>query len=120
MTMLEAPDGDDPKIKLSQETIDYIARSQYNGINGYRCDKCQSIMWVKHVAKGVTPMYLKCRSRVGCPGTGISLMYRVPVLLNAPVKWEWYRPNQREYDGLSTSMKDHVNRGGLMIREIKA
>jgi hypothetical protein len=41
------------------------------------------------------------------------------VVDDAEPEWEWFRPSRDEYKGLNPEMKEHVIRGGLMIRKRK-
>lgn len=90
-------------------------------INAYSCTTCSKLTVVQHIDAGVTPMFLACRATPDCDGTGESLGYpnqdRIPQRVREAVRWEWYRPNRREFMKLSAEMKAHVSRGGLLLRE---
>lgn len=61
---------------------------------------------------GVTPFIIGCPD---CGGEAQSSMYRVPA--NLDPTHEWYRPDS--LDGLKPGERDHVERGGLLLRPIK-
>lgn len=44
-------------------------------------------------------------------------MYNIPNILTA--SYEWYKPEIEAYKALSSSERDHVDNGGLLIRKIK-
>lgn len=88
-------------------------------INGYRCDSCKKYILVIHADKGVTPMFLECKATEGCGGRSVSLMYPktpMPDELKAKIQWEWYRPNQEEFNTMDEAMKYHLRQGGLALR----
>lgn len=90
-------------------------------INGWICDKCHEVTYAIHLDEGVTPFYLGCRVTDGCKGLAESLFYpdsRPPPHVIAEVKWEWYEPNNVRYQTLNENEKDHVDKGGLLIREL--
>ena len=111
--------------------------SKRGEINGWTCDKCGEITYVIHVADGVTPMFLACRASgdLGhCSGMGTSLMYPAPPVpphVLAAVGWEWYLPEppKRRFDidtgkfftppdTLTPAERQHVEQGGLLLREL--
>lgn len=94
--------------------------SGFNGReNAYRCRDCGGLTVTIDVDDGVTPMFLACRAsgREGdCPGTAGSMMYPQgprPAHIPEPA-WEWFRP--RTVQGLDAETRDHVQRGGLLLR----
>ena len=112
------------EISLPEPVIEYLvkldAHMQGRMVNGYLCSQCRKTLITTHVHPGVTPIGIECRMTKGCPGIAYSLNYPegpVPEELGPPT-WEWYRPEQEEYDTLATFMKEHVMQGGLMLREI--
>jgi hypothetical protein len=99
--------------------------SRRKEINGWRCKECGAVTYAVHVDDGVTPMFLACRAsgsvEEGCHGQGVSLMYPVPPApahVVEAVGWEWYQPTGRELRNLDANMRDHVERGGLMLRPL--
>lgn len=62
---------------------------------------------------GVTPFMTCCPQ---CGETVQSAFYRIPHDLTAT--HEWYRPAREEYEGLSRGSKEHVLKGGLLLRPI--
>ncbi len=89
-----------------------------NGVNAYSCDRCRQTIITIHVDDGVTPMMLACRAKKDCRGTMRSGFYKEPESSRPDATHEWYKPVGVEFDALSRAMKDHVERGGLDIREI--
>jgi len=93
-------------------------------INGWRCDRCGQHTYCIHVNDGVTPMFLACRAsgRLGdCDGTGASLMYPggpPPAHVIEAVQFEWYEPTGFEYRRLEPSAREHVDKGGLLLRDL--
>ena len=100
--------------------------SKRGEINGWTCDKCGETTYCVHVDDGVTPMFLGCRatgSPDDCDGMGQSLMYPeppAPPYVAAAVRWEWYTPAPKEKTELllKPDVLDHVERGGLLLREL--
>jgi hypothetical protein len=89
-------------------------------VNGYHCPSCGRTLIVTHLDEGVTPVFLACRKTAGCTGQSHSLGYPpspVPAYLGEPTH-EWYRPGQEQFDSLDPAMREHVERGGLMLREV--
>jgi hypothetical protein len=107
-------------------------------VNGYWCRDCGGTTYVIHVHEGVTPMFLACRAQGGtaeglmCGQMARSLMYPweqpigsdqqlpIPPAITNMVAWEWYIPDQPELVGLDGETRDHVERGGLLLRELTA
>lgn len=85
--------------------------------NVYICEKCRYAGVTIDRDPGVTPVIIGCLSRKKCDGRAYSTMYRAPTNLE-PVA-EWYRPSDEEIAGKSQSVKDHVSRGGLLLRLIQ-
>lgn len=95
--------------------------SERNKINGWRCDECGFHTYAIHVDDGVTPMFLTCRALPSCKGRAVSLMYPAPPAPEHVVKavaWEWYRPSRKAIRSMSSSMRDHIERGGLDLRPL--
>lgn len=87
-------------------------------INGYICETCTGVIYVRHADAGTTPMFLTCRATAGCAGRMDSTMYALPPAGFHPlhVTYEWFKPNDlSDYD---PSMRDHLERGGLDLRRI--
>jgi hypothetical protein len=83
-------------------------------INSYDCPRGHSTVTID-VDEGVTPMFLNCRT-VNCGLQARSSFYHVPVGLKP--EFEWYKPT--DIKKLNPAEKEHVNKGGLLIRKIKA
>lgn len=95
--------------------------SARNEINGWKCGICGKITYCIHVYEGITPMFLGCRETDGCTGTAKSLMYPPPPAPDhviAAVKWEWYKPCADELRNSDAPTREHVERGGLLLREL--
>lgn len=87
--------------------------------NAYECPVCGGYTTTVNVDDGVTPMFLACRVTPGCPGRAASLIYPEgprPAHIPPPA-WEWYRPSRRERRSLDPVTREHVEMGGLLIRE---
>lgn len=98
-------------------------------LNAYYCKECRRYIVTIDRDHGVTPMFLACRvlgdpSDPGntCKGQMQSMGYpSLPWLENAPEPtptWEWYRPT--DLAGFSEGMRDHIQRGGLALRQVSA
>jgi hypothetical protein len=90
-------------------------------INGWTCHTCGRYTVAVHKDDGTTPMMLGCRATEGCDGIAMSMGYppgdppdHILELLN----FEWYKPSRKEYKKLDAASKDHVSKGGLLIRRI--
>lgn len=93
---------------------------KYGYKNVYRCPKCGGHTVTIDVDEGVTPFMLRCRAsgREGdCDGMAESSFYRVPP--DVIPQWGWFTPRGSEYRKLSPGMREHVDKGGLDIREIR-
>lgn len=96
-------------------------------INGWQCDTCHEVAYCVHVHNGVTPMFLACRAEgvdpeeAKCKGTGKSLWYPSdpppPHVIDA-VQWEWYTPTPAELRVRSQGDREHVRKGGVLIRPL--
>ena len=80
-------------------------------LNIYTCEKCNAHIVTKDVDDGVTPFMTPCDD---CDGMMLSSFYRVWDQSMRP-DYEWYRPENT--DGLSKYVKDHVDKGGLIMRK---
>jgi hypothetical protein len=116
--MVLAPDGDFPLLWIDRDLFLFLIEHPPRGKNIYVCEEDRSHRQVTvDIHRGVTPFLKKCPVP-GCPGTGVSSMYRVEEWGIEP-EWEWYRPSRDEYPYLQLSMKEHVMRGGLMMRKYR-
>lgn len=102
-------------------------------MNIYICEHgCHNV--TVDVDKGVTPFMIACefkgrpdrpanpaKMKNGkCIGTAKSCMYPKELPANAPYPvptHEWYRPDLEEYVKLPKDEKEHVEKGGLLMRE---
>lgn len=100
--------------------------------NAYYCNECRGYIVTIDLDEGVTPMFLACRvaGEAGhanpCQGTMQSMMYPQPPWpetdgYGTPIPteptWEWYSPDRNEYRRLDMQVKEHVDLGGLLLRE---
>ncbi len=99
--------------------------AQPERVNVYICPVCAGYTVTIDIHHGVTPFMLGCRAsgRPGdCGGMAESSFYpkgpRPPHI--PPPQWEWYTPLEGEYRRLNRDMREHVDKGGLMIRKKKA
>lgn len=96
-----------------------LARTPHHGTNAYTCPVCHLNTVTIDVDPGVTPMFLGCRRTPGCTGMATSAGYPAgppPEELLKHLDWEWSTPTEREFRKLSHETKDHVERGGLVLR----
>ncbi len=84
--------------------------------NKYKCDRCQGEIITIDREEGVTPFAMACRATDGCHGTMTSSFYVCDQSLRA--EWEWYKPARLK--GLDADMRDHVEKGGLVLQRIPA
>lgn len=96
--------------------------SGHFGINGWTCEKCGETTYCVDIHEGVTPMMLACRATTACNGTARSLFYPrdPPEHVLAAVRWEWYRPSDKQARRMGARLAEHVERGGLVIRPLTA
>lgn len=87
--------------------------------NVYTCGKCGEKMVTVDLDDGVAPFMTDCAK---CGGFMTSAFYAVDQSLLSTHEWYSPGPNERARmaktaRGLGT-LRDHVNRGGLLLREI--
>lgn len=88
----------------------------YKGkINQYTCQLCGGHIVTIDRDEGTTAMLLGCRATPGCKGSMVSEMYQVDQTLTPD--HEWYKPHKVPRD---PGMRDHVQRGGLLLRKIES
>lgn len=91
--------------------------SSFEGkVNIYVCKEGHKTITIDSV-EGVTPFLIKCRCTGGCDELAQSSMYRVDQAQRPG--YEWYKPDKKEFNNLDEGMKDHVNRGGLLLRRVR-
>lgn len=103
-------DNDPPK-KNSDKARGFKGRK-----NIYTCDRCFGHIVTVDLEDGTTPFILKCRATFGCEGRMKSSLYRVADQ-SMRAGFEWYRPSIIEAAALEPAAAEHVNKGGLLIRE---
>lgn len=87
-------------------------------VNAYRCKDCDGVIVTEHADAGTTPMFLACR--LCDTGEMVSFGYPrgpIPRTLAAKPRYVWYRPSKREMKRLDPVLRDHVERGGLLLRD---
>lgn len=87
--------------------------NRVNVINTYACEMCGQKLVTVDRDKGVTPMFMACRS---CGGRSVSAWYRCDQSL-IPTH-EWYRLTPKQIKRQPKYTRDHFRKGGLDIREI--
>lgn len=96
------------------------AAAHYNGADGfdnsarknaYECENCKSYIVTVDREPGVTPFMVSCGN---CNSSATSKFYLVHPSLTPT--HEWYRPET--LDDLSGWSRDHVEKGGLLLRQI--
>lgn len=97
--------------------------------NYYRCTKCHRILVTVDVQEGVTPMFLACNGPIAdrgrmsrCDGDLVSAMYPPtktwpPVAQREPTA-EWAVPDKVSLKRMPQATKDHVAKGGLLLRPL--
>lgn len=82
-------------------------------LNIYVCDVCLGHTVTRDMDQGVTPFMISCHATEGCKGDMQSSMYRVfdQRMLHSH---EWFRPEITA--GMSAGTRDHVSKGGLILR----
>lgn len=85
--------------------------------NIYLCHACGHGFVSIDTDDGVTPFTTGCR-RSGCTSVAMSLFYRCPqeMLANITPAIDWYRPAAAEVAMLSPATREHVDKGGLLLR----
>jgi hypothetical protein len=116
--MISAPDGDFPLLWIDRDLFLWLIEHPVRGKNVYVCDYDKNHLRVTvDIHRGVTPFLKKCPVE-GCTGIGVSSMYSVGEWGIEP-EWEWYRPSRDEFIGLSRETREHVMRGGLLMRKYR-
>jgi len=88
--------------------------------NIYTCEARFGHVVTVDLEDGVTPFMIECKAKDGCKGMMQSSMYRVFDQRMRP-NFEWYRPkNNEEMIRLSAWSRDHVAKGGLILRSCSA
>ena len=86
-------------------------------INAYDCAACGGTIITVDIDDGVTPFMITCRAKEKCGGNMYSRFYsRTGALLPG---WEWYTPTDGEKSKLDPYTLQHVNDGGLLLRQRK-
>lgn len=83
-------------------------------LNIYVCESCREHIVTRDMDEGVTPFMILCEF---CEtGKMKSSFYRV---FDQTMKegYHWYKPGADELDTLKPGTRDHVERGGLLLRK---
>lgn len=120
--MVPEGQGDEPRIALDSEVIEFINSSKVPNppaLNAYQCERRKGhIIMTVDIHPGVTPMFMECKYE-HCPGTAGSLMYPwapLPEILKKMKLWIWYRPSANEFASSDLATQQHVLQGGLSLR----
>ncbi len=83
-------------------------------LNIYVCEDCLGHIVTRDMDEGVTPFMVSCKATEGCKGMMQSSMYRVfdQRMLHSH---EWFKPEITAE--MSPHTRDHVSKGGLILRE---
>lgn len=83
-------------------------------LNIYTCKDCGDHIVTKDLHEGATPFVIRC----GKCGTGYmySSFYRVWDLRMSPTH-VWYKPDADELQQLAPGVKEHAEKGGLLLRK---
>jgi hypothetical protein len=83
-------------------------------LNIYVCEDCLGHIVTRDMDQGVTPFMTSCYATEGCKGHMQSSMYRVfdQRMLHSH---EWFRPEITA--DMKPHTRDHVSKGGLILRE---
>lgn len=84
--------------------------------NRYTCNECEGSIVTEDVDKGVTPAFIGCRAAEGCEGTMGSAFYHEDP--DTPPDGEWYRPPRERLETMSEEEREHVMKGGLVLRKV--
>ena len=82
-------------------------------IHAYRCKQCQGIQYSINLHHGITRTTIPCKfcinSAEKCPP---------PADKEIICERAWYRPTADEYNRLLLAQKEHVLRGGLLLKPL--
>lgn len=84
--------------------------------NAWTCQKCGQHTICVDVDRGVTPFMLRCRASDGCDGMATSAFYPDYAIPPGVPRWEWYRPGRLHRLFISRWEREHVKKGGLLLR----
>jgi hypothetical protein len=86
-------------------------------LNIYTCEACRGHIVTRDVDAGVTPFMIRCEATADCKGMMQSSFYRV-YEQKMRASHVWYRPSSPQF--LSAWEREHVERGGLLLRKATA
>lgn len=107
--MVDAPEGDDPRMQVTPDLAAWIAdRADQPRLNAYKCGTCYRVMVTRDLHAGVTPMFLACRTTEGCQGRAVSSGYPAGPMPEGypPVTLEWYRPSATEVERMRSKARE--------------
>lgn len=102
--------------------------------NAYWCPDCHGYVVTIDADEGVTPMFLACRVKGDptdpqndCKGRMHSMMYPAEPWppedgygnqIPTEPTWEWYGPTPDEVKRADDATREHVRKGGLLLRKL--
>lgn len=81
--------------------------------NVYMCCDCGHGFVSMDVDEGVTPFTAPC---LNCDGLAKSFFYNIPQEILGNHAVEWFRPSAKASKKLPKPVREHVERGGLIIQ----
>jgi hypothetical protein len=126
---LRADDGadldewtDEPAADYTPTTLQWIMAklaADDQRVNSYVCEACGEVVVTIDKHPGATPAFVS-HGMFGaeCEGSTTSTWYRVRQEYAIYATHEWYRPSRTQLRLEDGPMRDHVERGGLMLRRI--
>lgn len=90
-----------------------------SGVDVYTCADCGERFYTQYVDKGVTPFTVACRKCGGIARHDNTIRYSEWKALEyaGKVLHSWMRPNLEQFLKLRPAAREHVLKGGLMLRE---
>lgn len=86
-----------------------------NLINQYICPSCEkSLFTIDLIEGGVTPFMIRC---VYCKSDMMQSMFYRCKQDESLVTHEWYRPDKGAMQRLSSEVREHIKKGGLILRK---
>lgn len=80
--------------------------------NLYHCSDCHGEIVTLDLVDGTTPFMLACHVTPGCHGSMRSSFYSCDQRM--PHQYEWFKADS--LDGYGEWMRDHIQKGGLVIQ----
>ncbi len=89
--------------------------------NIYKCDKCGRQVVTIDLVMGTTPFMVPCSvfGDGGCSvGMAVSQLYPLEAQEQVAA-FEWYKPEAGEMLRQSPQMREHIRKGGLLLRPVQ-